>query len=230
MIFLLLTVTGSALAQDREDSSFSLLINTGLSFTHADDPHINRWLEKYGYPSEPHVPTSYNFEIAAIPAASHLLYSVKLSTITDGKNLTSFNISAGLYRKLFDKKGFLLYAGGAVGYHGDIITLNGNLPPDYEALATQVHGSLALRRTGLFIEPALRAFWYPLRLHNWQIGFYGGLGYNMDLNSHWTLGYYNNNHGQYGHFRQLKRPTDQQKVSEYGFSLSAGLSIRINLH
>ena len=70
LVLALLAATFSAFSQVRRDSSFSLLFNSGMSFTHANDPHINRWLEKYGYPAEPHVPTSCNFEVAAIPAAS----------------------------------------------------------------------------------------------------------------------------------------------------------------
>src|ERR1700761_279273 len=220
IVFLLTAAAGPVFAQVPKDTSFSLFVNTGLSWTHANDPHINRWLEKYGYPAEPHVPTSFNFEVAAIPASSKLLYSVKVSTITDGKDLTAFHISAGLYTRLFETKCLLLYAGGAIGYHADIITLNGALPPDYEQLAQQYHTSLALRRTGLFVEPALRAFWYPLQFRAFQIGLYGGLGYDLDLNSHWVLGYYSNNHGEYGHFKELQKPGDQQTVSEYGFSLS----------
>src|ERR1700730_14376568 len=106
LLFLLLATAGTAFSQappthaHHEDSSFSLLINTGLSFTHANDPHINRWLQKYGYPTEPHVPSSFNFELAAMPAASRLLYSIRLSAINSGRNLSSFNVLAGLYASL----------------------------------------------------------------------------------------------------------------------------------
>ncbi len=226
----LLTVSVSALAQRQEDSSFSLLISGGMSFTHANDPHINRWLQKYDYPAEPHVPSSINMEVAAIPSSSSLLYDIRLSTINSGSNLSSFNISAGLYKALLKTQSFLFFVGGNVGLHGDIITLNGNLPPEYQQLATQYHSPLALRRRGLYIEPAARAFWFPLRFHSVQVGFYGGLGYDMDLNSQWKLGYYSNNHGDYSHFRGLGKPSDQQRVSEHGFSLGGGLTIRINLH
>src|SRR5580658_6070224 len=97
LLFFLLTAGGSAYAQTRPDSTFSLLLNSSLSFTHANDAHINRWLKEYGYPTEPHVPVSLNFEAAAIPADSRLLYSVHLSTITNANDLTSFNLGAGLY-------------------------------------------------------------------------------------------------------------------------------------
>jgi hypothetical protein len=215
----------------RKDSSFSLLINTGLSFTHANDPHINRWLEKYGYPTEPHVPTSFNFEFAAIPASSRLLYSIKLSAINSGRNLTSFKFGAGLYTSLFKTRSFLLFVGAATGYHSDIIRLNGNLPPEYQQLAARYPFPLALRRTGLFLDPGVRAFWYPISFHSLQLGLYGGLSYDFDFNSHWHLGYYSNNHGKTGsHFKQLNKPADQMKVSEHGICLSSGLSVRIHLH
>ncbi len=215
----------------RDDSSFSLLINNGLSFTHANDPHINRWLEKYGYPTEPHVPSNLNFELAAIPAASRLLYSITLSTINSGRNLSSFNVLGGLYTALVKTRSFLFFAGAGAGYHSDIIRLNGNLPPDYQQLATLYHFPLALRRTGLSLEPGIRAFWYPVSFHSLQLGVYSGLCYNFDFNSHWRLGYYSNNHGKSGgHFKQLNKPADQMKVSEHGTCLSAGLSLRIHLH
>jgi hypothetical protein len=215
----------------RDDSSFSLLINSGLSYTHANDPHINRWLEKYGYPTEPHAPRSFNFEFAAIPAASRLLYSIKLSTINSGNNLSSFKVLGGLYAALVKTRSFLFFAGAGAGYHSDIIRLNGNLPPDYQQLAALYHFPLALRRTGLSLEPGIRAFWYPVSFHSLQLGVYSGLSYDLDFNSHWRLGYYTNNHGKSGgHFKQLNKPADQMKVSEHGICLSAGLSLRIHLH
>ncbi len=226
----ILTAPGFGFAQAAADSSFSLLFNSGISFTHANDPHINRWLEKYGYPAEPHVPSSLNFEVAAIPAYSKLLYTLRLSTINSGRNLASFNILGGLYTALVKKQRLLVYLGMGVGYHNDIVTLNGNMPPDYKQLSTQYHTPLALRRTGLFLEPALRAFWFPVHYHNTQLGLYAGLGYDLDINSRWKLGYYDNNHGKYGHFRDLKKPDDQQRVSEYGLAYNAGISLRVNLH
>jgi hypothetical protein len=230
LLCMLLAATTPAFSQIRQDSSFSLLFNGGESFTHANDPHINRWLQKYGYPAEPHVPSSINMEVDAIPASSRLLYSIRLSTINSGSNLSSFNISAGLYTSLIKTRNLLFLVGGNVGLHGDIITLNGNLPPEYQQLAAQYHTPLALRRRGLFVEPAARAYWFPLRFNIVQVGFYGGLGYDLDLNSQWKLGYYSNNHGDYSHFRGLGKPSDQQRVSEHGFSLGGGLTIRINLH
>jgi hypothetical protein len=176
------------------------------------------------------VPSSLNFEVAAIPASSKFLYSLRLSTINSGKNLASFNIFGGLYTALVKQRNLLVYLGMGVGYHDDIVTLNGNMPPDYKQLATQYRTPLALRRTGLFLEPALRAFWFPVRYHNTQLGLYAGLGYDLDFNSRWGLGYYDNNHGKYDHFRRLKRPDDQQRVSEYGIAYNAGVSFRVNLH
>jgi hypothetical protein len=229
LILALLAATFSAFSQVRKDSSFSLLFNSGISFTHANDPHINRWLEKYGYPTEPRTPSSINFELAAIPANSRLLYSVRLSTINSGSNLSSYNAMLGVFTALARSETFLLYAGGSVGLHGDIIHLNGNVPAEYQQL-DKYKDPLALRRRGPVLEPAIRALWYPVRIRSVQIGVYGGLGYDLDFNSQWKLGYYSNNHGEYSHFRGLGKPNDQKRVNEYGLSYSGGLSLRINLH
>lgn len=229
LLAILLTAGGSVFAQTRPDSTFSLFINSSIGLTHANDSHINRWLEKYGYPAEPHVPTSLNFEIAAIPADSRLMYTLRISEIVSSRNLTSYNFLGGLYVAAIKAKKILLLFGAIAGYHVDIITLNGQLPPDYQELATQYNTPLALRRPGLSMEPAMRVFWYPIRLHNVQVGVFGGVGYDIDLNSRWRLGYYSNDHGRYSHFKRLNNPNDQEKVSEYGFSLSAGVSFRFNL-
>jgi hypothetical protein len=230
LVFGLLVVSGSVFSQARKDTSFSLLFNTSISFTHANDVHINRWLEKYGYPRIPNVPSSYNFELAAIPASSPLLYSIRLSTINSLSNVSSFKILAGLYASVVKTRSLLLALGSGVGFHGDIITLNGNLPPEYQQMAQRYHYPLALRRTGLCIEPGARLFWYPVRMGLLQIGAFGAFGYDMDINSHWKLGYYSNNHGKYSHFTTVSKPGDQQKVSEHGFSYGGGLSFRVNLH
>jgi hypothetical protein len=232
LFLLLLTTGGSAYAQTGPDSTFSLFFNSSLSFNHANDPHINHWLNEYGYPAEPHVPTSLNFEAAAMPANSRLLYSVHLSTITNASDLTSFNLGAGLFFAPVKTQHFMLFFGSSLGYHADIITLYGNLPPAYEDLSVKYNTPLALRRTGLSIAPMMRLFWYPIRLGNvLQIGITGGAGYAVDLNSEWRLGYYSDVHGKYDHFKKLlNKPSDQQKVSEHGFVLSAGLSLRFNLH
>ena len=230
LLLLMLAATPPAFSQTSRDSSFSLLFNSGISFTHANDPHINRWLSKYGYPTEPHVPASVNLELAAIPAHSRLLYSIRLSTITSGNNLSSYNAVAGMYYAFFKTPHFLLFAGGSAGLHGDIITLNGNLPPAYKEMAASHPEPLALRRRGLVLEPGVRAFWYPVHIRNVQVGAYAGLGVDMDFNSRWRLGYYSNNHGKYAHFRGLGKPSDQTRVSEYGLLYNMGLSVRLHLY
>ena len=229
-LVILFTAPEAVYSQASKDSAFSLLINSSISFTHANDPHLNRWMAKYGYPAEPHVPASLNLEVAAIPVASRLLYSLKLSTIVSGKNLSSFNLVGGLYDVILKKGNFLLLAGLGAGYHRDIISLNGNLPPDYRQLATQYNRQLSLRRAGLFLEPALRFFWFPLSYRGWQLGLFGGLGFDMDFNSQWRLGYYDNKHGAYNHFIKLKKPADQQRVTEYGLAYNAGLSLHFHLY
>lgn len=231
MLVFLLAASGSVHSQTPGDTTFSLFVNSSLSFTHASDPHINHWLKEYGYPAEPHVPTSLNFEFAAIPANSRVMYAIRLSTITSGNDLTSFTLSGGAYAALVKTRKVLILGGGMIGYHADIITLDGQLPAAYEEVATQYDvSSLALRRDGLFMEPGVRVVWYPVRVGFVQIGIFGGLGYDIDLNSQWRLGYYSDEHGKYNDFKRVKKPSDQQKVSEHGFSLSMGLSVRFNLN
>lgn len=231
-LVLLLSAGGSAYAQTTSDTTFSLFFNCSLHFNHANDPHINHWLKEYGYATEPHVPMSLSFEAAAMPANSRLLYSVHLSTITNANYLTAFHLGAGLFAAPVKTRHFLLFLGGSVGYHADIINLNGNLPPAYEDLAVKYNAPLALRRAGVFVAPMMRVFWYPLHFGKVvQLGLTGGAGYVIDWNSMWRLGYYSNDHGKFDHFRKLvNKPSDQQKVSERGFSLSAGVSLRFNLH
>ena len=158
------------------------------------------------------------------------MYAVRLSTITSGNDLTSFTLSAGAYAAVVKTRSLLVLVGGAIGYHADIITLNGQLPTAYEQLATQYDvSSLALRRDGVYMQPGARIVWYPVRIAFVQDRF-PGLGYDIDLNSQWRLGYYSDVHGKYNDFKKLKKPSDQQKVSERGFSLSTGLSVRFNLN
>jgi hypothetical protein len=230
-LLVVLLPAGSAYGQTASDSTFSLFFNSSLNFNHANDPHINRWLKEYGYPTEPHVPTSLSFEAAAMPANSRLLYSVHLSTITNASDLTSFNLGGGLFYAPVKTRHFMLFVGTSVGYHADIITLNGNLPPTYEDLSVKYNTPLALRRAGLSVDPMMRFFWYPVRFGSvLQVGVTGGAGYAFDFNSEWRLGYYSNEHGRYDHFKKLvNKPSDQQKVSEHGFVLTAGLSLRFNL-
>jgi hypothetical protein len=222
-------VTGSAFSQASRDSTFSVFVNNSMSFSRANDLHINKWLQKYGYPTEPHVLSSYNFELAAIPESSRIMYSIKVSTITSAKNLTSFNLVGGGYMAIAKNRQFMFLAGLAAGYHNDIINLNGKLPPDYLILANQYNTQLSLRRDGLFVEPAVRAFWFPVTLNKVQLGLFANLGYDMDFNSKWKLGYYDNNHGRANHFKKIKNPTDQQKVNEYGLSYSFGLSLHLRI-
>lgn len=228
-LFCILLVLSTRLFSQTPDSTFSLLFNGGLSFTHANDPHINRWLAKYGYPTEPHVPSSLHFELSAMPVDSRQMYVVRVSTINSGKNLTSFNLLVGMYTALVKHRSFLLLAGAGVGFHRDIIALNGDMPPEYKQLATRYNKPLGLRRGGLIVEPALRAFWFPIRINKLQLGFFASAGVDMDFNSRWRLGYFDNSKGGSSHFKRLTKPADQQRVSEYGLAYNAGLSFRLHL-
>jgi hypothetical protein len=231
LVFYLLTATATAYSQPPPpDPGFPLFFNGGMSFTHARDAKINRWLKQYGYPAEPRVPTSYNFDIAAMPANSRLMYTVRLSTINTLENLSSYSFGAGLYSALVKKRSLKLLLGGAVGFHDDIITLNGRVPAEYREQPAPPQSELALRRSGLYLAPGARLFWYPVNIHNVQLGLFSTLGYDVDLNSRWRLGYYSNDHGEYDHFREIEKPDDQSRVTEYGVSAGAGLSICVNLH
>lgn len=232
LLLLLLSAGGSVCAQTASDSTFSLFFNTSVHFNHANDPHINHWLNEYGYKTQPHVPVSLNFEAAAMPANSRLLYSVHLSTVTNVPDLTAFNLGAGLFFAPVKTSRFMLFLGGSLGYHAEIINLYGNLPPAYEDLSVRYNTPLALRRVGLSIAPMMRIFWFPFRLGKVvQLGIIGGAGYAVDLNTNWRLGYYSADHGRYDHFRKLlNKPSDQHKVSEHGVCLGAGISLRFNLH
>lgn len=225
-----LAVSGSVFAQAPRDSSFSLLFSNSISYTHASDPHINRWLAKYNYPAEPRFAPNINIEMAAIPASSRFLYSLKVSSAVSTHDLTSIDLLGGIYGALVRNSSFLIFAGFGAGYHADMITLNGDMPADYKALAAQYNRQLSLHRAGLLFEPAVRAFWYALHYHNLQLGLFAALGYDMDFNSHWKLGYYEDRGGKYSHFKKIKNPADQQRVSEYGLSYNAGLSLRVRLH
>lgn len=225
----MLTVPGSLLAQAPTDSTFSLFFNGGLSFTHANDPHINRWLTKYGYPTEPHVPSSLHFEAGAMPVHSRQMYDLRVSMINSGNNFTSFNLLAGVYTAVIKEKDFMLLTGAGIGIHRDIIALNGDMPAEYRQLASRYNKPLGLRRGGLIIEPALRAFWFPLSFNRLQLGLFATAGVDMDFNSRWRLGYFDNSQGKASHFKRLTKPNDQQRVSEYGFAYGAGLSFRLHL-
>lgn len=167
----------------------------------------------------------------ALPADSRVMYTIRFSSIISADERTSFTLSAGAYAAVIKTRNLLVLTGGMIGYHADIITLDGQLPTDCEALATAHNvSSLALRRDGLSMEPGVRIVWYPVHIGYLQIGIFGCLGYDIDLNSQWRLGYYSNEHGKYNHFRKLSKPGDQQKASEHGFSLSTGLSFRFNLN
>ncbi|HEY4209646.1 MAG TPA: hypothetical protein VGM31_22625 [Puia sp.] len=245
ILALLFSIAGHA--QASLDSTFSLMFNGGLSFTHANDPHINRWLAKYGYPTEPHVPSSLHFELSAIPVNSRQLYSIRVSSINSGENLSSFNLLIGLYHALIKQKSFLLFAGGGIGIHRDIIALDGNMPDEYKQLAARYNKPMGLRRGGLILEPSMRALWCPLHLSFdrpggstsegqgharrtfLQIGLFGGLGMDMDFNSRWRLGYFDNSRGKYSNFRRLIKPTDQKRVSEYGLAYNIGICFRLCL-
>jgi hypothetical protein len=230
LLIFFLAASVTALSQPAADPRFPIFFNSGIGFTHAHDQKINSWLKKYGYPQEPSVPSSYNFELGAMPVNSPLLYTIRLTTINTLQNLSSYSFSLGLYRALVNRRKLMVFAGGSLGYHDDIINLDGSVPESYHNPSVPADSQLALRRSGLFLSPGARLAWYPIGIRNVQLGVTTALGYDLDFNSRWRLGYYSDDHGKYEHFKEIDKPADQQRVTEHGFSFGAGLSLRVNLH
>src|ERR1700722_3906762 len=112
LVLCLLAAASTVFAQADADSSFSLYFNGGLSFSHANDAHIKRWLKTYGYPTEPRVPTDVNFELGAMPAASSVLFSVKVSTVNSGGNFSSYNAILGAHVAVVKHRSFMFLVGG----------------------------------------------------------------------------------------------------------------------
>ncbi len=241
-LFVLLTAPVFALSQGNDpialnppspelqaDSTFTILFNSNIGFSRAEEPHINRWLKKYGYEPERPTPAYLQFEMAAIPVFSRTLYSLRFSALISGQDLFSMNLMAGAYHSFIYHPRFQLYGGMAIGRHSDRITLNGNMPPDYTVLAAQVNKQLMLSRNGFVMEPALRSFWYAVSVRKLRVGLFADLGYDIDMNSKWKLGYYKAGGNAYGRFKNLKSPSDQRKASACGWALNTGISIGLSL-
>lgn len=226
IFFLFLVSPALGLAQ--KDSAFAIFFNSNIGFSRAEDPHINKWLTRYGYKPEPRNPANLQFELAAIPVSSRTMFSLRAAAIVSGQSLFSLNLMAGLYESFFSNRHFLFLAGLGAGMHTDRINLNGDMPPDYLALARLYNKQLSLRRNGFIAEPALRSFWFPITCHHLRLGLFSDLGYDIDWNSGWKLGYYKQG-GEYGRFQKLKKPADQQKSSAHGWALDAGLTASLHL-
>jgi hypothetical protein len=205
------------------DSAFSILFNTSTAFYTSKDSRINNFLDKYGYMAPQNIPVGIRFELAVVPSQSKMMYSINAATIVSKQDIVTADFSLGAYHRFFETKNFRVLAGMALGAHYDRIVLSGNLPPSFDSLAQQYDRTLSLHRAGLIVEPAAKIFWYPLQTKNFQLGLFAGIGYDVDFNSRWKLGYYNQN-GSFTTFKKIKKPTNVRTKYEYGWVLSAGLS------
>ena len=209
----------------KEDSTFSILFNVSTVFYTAKDARTDNFLNKYGYRAPQNVPVGINLELAAIPFDSKMMYCLNASTIVSPQAIVSSYFKLAAYRQFFERKHFWLSGGLGAGTHGSRIALNGRMPPNFDSLANLYGKELVLRRTGVVIEPALRAFWYPFRTPKFQLGLFGNVGYDFAFNRKWKLGYYNQN-GNVSSFRGISKSTNVLSQKEFGWAFSDGLSFR----
>jgi hypothetical protein len=205
-----------------EKTVFPIMFNISSVFYSTQDSKINKFLGKYGYTQPQQIPVGLRFELAGIPNGGRMVYSLNAGTIVSRQDITTADISLGVYYRFVKSKKISLLSGVAIGEHFDRIVLNGALPPNLDSLAIKYNTTLSLHRTGLIVEPAVKFFWYPLQAKKIRVGLYTGIYYNMDFNSRWRVGYYPHN----GHtFKNLRKSTQVSTVEEYGWSFSTGLSI-----
>lgn len=213
----------------KDDSAFSILFNASTIFYTAKDSRIKNFLDKYGYTAPKDIPMGIRFELAVVPSQSKMMYSINAATVVSKQDIVTADFSLGAYRRFFERKNFWVLGGIALGAHYDRIVLNGNLPPSFDSLAKQYDRTLSLHRVGFIAEPSAKIFWYPLQTKNFQLGLVAGIGYDLDFNSRWKLGYYNQN-GSFTTFRKIKKTTNVLTLHEYGWALSAGLSACFKLN
>jgi hypothetical protein len=200
------------------------MFNISTVFYSAKDSKINKFLGKYGYTQPQQIPVGLRFELAGIPNGGRMVYSLNAGTIVSSQDITSADISLGIYYRFVKSKKISLLSGVAVGEHFDRIVLNKALPPNLDSLAIKYNTTLSLHRTGLMVEPAVKFFWYPLQAKKIHVGLFTGIYYNMDFNSRWRVGYYPHN-GET--FKNLRKPTQVSTIEEFGWSFCTGLSISL---
>jgi hypothetical protein len=210
------------------DSTFSILVNVSDVFYTANNSKIDNFLSKYGYRAPQEVPVGINFELAAIPFNSKMMYSLVASTIVSRQDISTTTFKAAAYRQIFERRYFWLSGGMGMGIRDSRIFLNGRIPPSFDSLANLYHRELVLKRSGFLVEPELRFFWYPLQCRKFQLGLFAGTAYYWSFNSRWKLGYYNPS-GQFSSFKSLSKKTGVQTYKEYGLAFSDGLSFRFKL-
>jgi hypothetical protein len=204
------------------DSSYVVMFNVSSLFYAPKDMNINKFLNKYGYAPPRNIPTGLRFELAGMPAGGRMIYCLNAGTIVSRQDISTADLSLGVFRRFFETNHIWLLGGLSLGGHFDRIVLNGKLPPALDSLSKQYNATLSLHRTGLVVEPAVKLFWYPLKTKRYQLGLFGGVYYDLDFNSHWRVGYYPHN----GHsFKYLRKPTSVSTVREFGWVFSSGLSV-----
>ena len=209
----------------KKDSTFSILFNISTVFYTAKDARINNFLTKYGYVPPQDIPVGVNLEVAALPFNSKMMYSINMSTVVSRQAIVSSFFKLAAYRSFFERQHFFASAGLGAGLHGSRIVLNGKMPPSFDSLANATNEQLVLRRTGFFLEPGLRTFWYPIHTRRFELGLFANIAYDFAFNHGWKLGYYNN-HGQYASFKSLGKTSAVQTHHEFGWAFSTGLSFR----
>ena len=219
-------ITGNSLELNKDKNpsgnAFVLMFNTSAVFYTAQDPRINKFLDKYGYTPPQNIPMGLRIEIAGMPSGGKMIYSFNAGTIVSKQDISTADLLLGVYRRFFETKKLWVLAGIAFGEHFDRVVLSGNLPPTLDSLAKTYNTTLSLRRNGFITEPAVKIFWYPLKSKKFQLGVFTGIYYDLDFNSRWRVGYDPNNDNS---FKNLRRPTNVSTEEEFGWVFSTGFSI-----
>jgi hypothetical protein len=157
-----------------------------------------------------------------MPFKSKMILFINGSTIISRQDVITADFELGAYRRLLETKKLWVIAGISSGGQFDRVVLNGRLPPAFDSLATQYGRTLSLHRTGFIAEPGVKVFWYPIQNRRSQFGIFASAVYDVNFNGRWRLGYYSPNSNT---FKNLKTKTDIGSLHEFGFGLSAGISI-----
>ena len=131
-----------------EKTVFPVMFNICTVFYSTTDSKINKFLGKYGYTQPQQIPVGLRFEIAGIPNGGRMVYSLNAGTIISKQDITTADISLGVYYRIIKTKKISLMSGIAVGEHFDRVVLNGALPPNLDSLAIKYNTTLSLHRTG----------------------------------------------------------------------------------
>ena len=207
--------------QPTSGESSTFVVDLGSSLYTTKDSRIDHFMSTYGYETPLAIPVAVSLEALAMPSNSKMAYGVISKIIVSDQDLLTADFSLAAYRRFFVSKRIMFLAGLALGDHIERIVLNNKLPPSFDSAAKQ-YGELSLRRSGLTAETTAKVFWRILKTKNWGFGPFFGVAYDADLNSHWKLGYYAPDSNR---FRRLSKHTGINSGHEFGWVLSAGISI-----